>query len=204
MAMERTGEPEFRVGLVDGYPLSREGLRAFLSGSPGLRVVGEAEDGAGATRLLADARPDLVVLGFNLAGGSDGVEVCRSLKRASDPPKVLVLTGHNFAEAMLPFFLAGADSYVHRRSERPAIVDAARRTAAGERVWTVTEEAGQATSVYAGDPGASRLTSRELEVLTLKLDRRSNAEIARRLNISAHTVKHHVSSINRKLGKTLG
>lgn len=55
-----------------------------------------------------------------------------------------------------------------------------------------------------GDPAAARLTSRELQVLTLKLHRRTNSEIARSLNISLHTAKHHVSSIIRKLGEVPG
>jgi DNA-binding NarL/FixJ family response regulator len=104
---------------------------------------------------------------------------------------------------MLPFFLAGADSYLHRRSDRAVIVDAVRRTIAGESVWDLPEGA-EPTSMPLGDPAATRLTSRELEVLTLKLHRRTNSEIASSLNISPHTVKHHVSSIIRKLGDIPG
>ena len=164
---------------------------------------GEAENDEGAQRLIAEQWPDLLVLGYDLSSGPDGVQVCRSIKRAPSPPKVLVLAGHNFAEAMLPFYLAGADSYLARRSDRAVIVDAIRRTGAGERIWKVPEGV-EGTSMLQDEPMAPRLTSRELEVLTLKLSRRTNSEIAQRLNISLHTAKHHVSSIIRKLDETLG
>ena len=201
--MGRQNNPDLRVGVVDGYPVARAGLQAFLGSAVGIRLVGEAEDGEGALRLVAEEQPDLLVLGYDLSGGSDGVQVCRSIKRLSDPPRVLVLAGHNLAEAMLPFFLAGADSYLPRSSDRATIVGAVRRTAADERLWLVPEGV-EGTSKLQGDPAASGLTARELEVLTLKLNRRTNSEIARSLNISLHTAKHHVSSIIRKLDETLG
>jgi two-component system, NarL family, response regulator DevR len=201
--MGRQTNPELRVGVVDGYPVARAGLSAFLGTEAPIRLVGEAEDGEGALRLVAAELPDLVVLGYYLSRGPDGVRVCRAIKRAPQQPRVLVLAGSNFAEAMLPFFLAGADSYLHRRSDRPGIVDAVHRTAAGERIWDVAGGT-EPTSMPLGDPAAARLTSRELEVLTLKLHRHTNSEIASSLNISPHTVKHHVSSIIRKLGDIPG
>jgi DNA-binding NarL/FixJ family response regulator len=100
---------------------------------------------------------------------------------------------------MLPVLLAGADSYLHRARDRGAIVDAARRTAAGERVWYGAEQFGEAAPIVCAGPQAVGLTQRELEVLTLKHHRLTNADIAAQLNISRHTVKHHVSSIHRKL-----
>lgn len=131
------------------------------------------------------------------------MQVCRSIKRSPDPPRILALAGSNFAEARLPFFLAGADSYLHRQSDRAVIVDAVRRTVAGESIWDLPEGA-EPTSILQGDPAVARLTARELEVLTLKLHRHTNSEIARSLNISLHTVKHHVTSIIRKLGDLPG
>jgi DNA-binding NarL/FixJ family response regulator len=188
------------VAVVDGYPIAREGLRSFLSAAPGMAVAGEADDGHAAVRLIRATVPQLVILGFELARGPDGVDVCRSIKAIADPPHVLALPGHNYAEAMLPFFLAGADSYQRRRSDRDTIVDAARRTAAGERVWDVSEGTEDAAWIPGRFPTPAPLSARELKVLTLKHHRYSNAKIAEALNISVHTVKHHVSSINRKLG----
>ena len=76
-------------------------------------------------------------------------------------------------------------------------MDAVRRTACGDRVWEVGVERAAASAL--ARPGCAGLTARELEVLTLKRHRHTNAEIAGRLDISVHTVKHHVSSINGKL-----
>jgi two-component system response regulator DevR len=190
------GMRQVRVVVVDGYPLARAGLIAFLAAAPDLEVVDEAGDRENALRLVAETAPELVVLGFELGDGPYGVEVCRSLKALPEPPRVLVLTGHNHAEAMLPFRLAGADSYLHRRSDRSAIVDAARRTASGQRVWDVGDDG---EPIAGRAPESVHLTARELEVLTLKQHRLANADIAGVLNISLHTVKRHVSSIRRKL-----
>jgi DNA-binding NarL/FixJ family response regulator len=201
MGDRATQVSRWRVVLVDGYPLAREGLRAFFAVGRDLAVVGEADDGAGALRVVSEAAPDLVVLGFELARGPNGVEVCRALKALPAPPRVLVLTGHNFADAMLPFLLAGADSYLHRVSGRGATVDAARRTAAGEKVWDGAEALGDAAPIVGAGLESVGLTARELEVLTLKHHRLTNADIAAQLNISRHTVKHHVSNIRRKLAR---
>jgi DNA-binding NarL/FixJ family response regulator len=194
------GMGQVRVVVVDGYPLARAGLIAFFAAAPDLEVVGEVGHREKALRLVRETAPELVILGFELADGPYGVELCRSLKALPEPPGVLVLTGHNHAEAMLPFRLAGADSYLHRRSGRSAIVDAARRTASGRRVWDIGDEAGEPIAGRA--PESVDLTARELEVLTLKQHRLANADIAGALNISLHTVKHHVSNIRRKLASS--
>jgi DNA-binding NarL/FixJ family response regulator len=73
-------QPRLRVAVVDGYPIAREGLRSFLSAAPGMAVAGEADDGHAAVRLIRATVPQLVILGFELARGTDGVDVCRSIK----------------------------------------------------------------------------------------------------------------------------
>jgi DNA-binding NarL/FixJ family response regulator len=198
MGDRETRVARWRVVLVDGHPVVREGLRAFFAAARDWAVIGEADDGAGASRLVGETAPDLVVLGFELARGN-GVEVCRALKDDPSPPRILVLAGHNLAEAMLPFVLAGADSYLDRSRDGGAIVDAAQCTVVGRRVWDGAERLGEAAAMLCAVPREVGLTARELEVLTLKHQRLTNADIATRLNISRHTVKHHVSSIRRKL-----
>jgi two-component system, NarL family, response regulator DevR len=188
---------QVRMVVVDGYPIARAGLKAFFGDATDVEVVGEAAHCKEAIRLVRETGADLVVLGFELADGPNGVEVCRSLKALPEPPRVLVLTGHNHAEAMLPFRLAGADSYLHRRSARGPIVESARRTACGHSVWDIGNETG--ATILSVAPESVGLTARELEVLTLKQHRHANADIAGALNISLHTVKRHVSSIRRKL-----
>jgi two-component system, NarL family, response regulator DevR len=194
------GVSQLRVVVVDGYPIARAGLNVFFADAPDVDVVGEAAHGEEAIRLVGETGADLVVLGFELADGPTGIEVCRSLKALPEPPRVLVLTGHNHAEAMLPFRLAGADSYLHRGSDRGPIVEAARRTACGHGVWDIGDETD--ATILGAAPESVGLTARELEVLTLKHHRHANADIAAALNISLHTVKRHVSSIRRKLASS--
>jgi DNA-binding NarL/FixJ family response regulator len=191
-----------RVAVVDGHPVTRTGLKTVLDAEEDIQVVGEAESGDEALRLIAEAAPDLVVLGLNLVGEPDGIEVCRQIKTVSDSPHVLIFTAYNFAEDMASSLLAGADSYLHKRSSGEALLDAVRRTVSGEKIWDVGERVGDPRSVIHTTPEGARLTPRELEVLALKLRRRSNAEIADALGISLDTVKHHVTNIYRKLGKT--
>jgi len=193
-------KPGLRVVVVDGHPAMRVGLKALLGAEEGIRVVGETGSGEEALHLAA-AGPELVVLGLNLVGEPDGVEVCRRIKAMPDAPYVLVFTVYDFAEDMSSCFLAGADSYLHKSSSIEMLLDTVHRTASGEKIWEVREQIGEPRSVVLTTPTGARLTLRELEVLAMKLRRRTNAEIARALHVSLNTVKHHVTSIYRKLGK---
>jgi two-component system, NarL family, response regulator DevR len=190
-----------RVAVIDGHPVTRVGLNTLLDKEEDVRVVGEAGSGEEALRLVAKAQPDLVVLGLNLARELDGIEVCRRIKAMPDAPYVLVFTAYDFPKDMSSGFLAGADSYLHKRNGTEALLRAMRRTASGEKVWDVGEGIGEPRSVVSTTPTGASLTSREIEVLGLKLRRYTNAEIAEALGISPDTVKHHITNIYRKLGR---
>jgi two-component system, NarL family, response regulator DevR len=191
-----------KVAIIDGHPITRTGLKIVLGTEEDIQIVGEGESGSEALRLIAEADLDLVVLGLNLVGEPDGVEVCRQIKTMPDAPHVLVFTAYNFVEDMASCFLAGADSYLHKRGSTKVLLHTVRRTASGEKIWDVGERVGDPRSVLRVTPEGARLTPRELEVLALKLRRRTNAEIAGALGISLDTVKHHITSIYKKLGKT--
>jgi two-component system, NarL family, response regulator DevR len=191
-----------RVAIIDGHPITRTGLKTALGTEEDIQIVGEAESGGEALRLVSEAAPDLVVLGLNLVGEPDGVEVCRQIKTMPDAPCVLIFTVYNFAEDMASSLLAGADSYLHKRSSTEVLLDTVRRTVSGEKIWDVGERVGDPRSALRTTPEGARLTPRELEVLALKIRRRTNAEIADALGISLDTAKHHITSIYKKLGKT--
>jgi two-component system response regulator DevR len=191
-----------RVAIIDGHPITRTGLKTVLGTEEDIQIVGETESGGEALRLIAEAAPDLAVLGLNLVGEPDGVEVCRQIKTMPDAPHVLVFTAYNFAEDMASSMLAGADSYLHKRSSTEVLLDTVRRTVSGEKIWDVGERVGDPRSALRTTSEGARLTHRELEVLALKLRRRTNAEIADALGISLDTAKHHVTNIYKKLGKT--
>ncbi len=186
------------VVLVDDHPAMRLGLKDLLNAN-GMWVAGEAGDGDEALRLVEEMRPDLVVLDLNLSGETDGIEVCRRLKTLPEAPYILVHTAHDFARDVSPCLLAGADSYVHKRTACEELLNAVRRTTAGEQVWLPGGRVREISYIHTAVQGA-QLTSREQEVLALLHRRYSNAEIAEKLHISRQTTKNHVSSILRKLG----
>lgn len=196
------GQRTVRVAVVDGHPTVCLGLRQLLS-EDDLRMVGECETGEEALRLVEEACPDLIILGLNLTGEKDGIEICRKMKSLSDPPYVLVHTAYNTPNDILSCLDAGADSYVHKRTGCRELLDAIRRTASGEQVLRFGGRVGDPRSHEVTVPEESGLTPRELEVLALKAQRRTNAEIAAILHISVHTVKRHVNSIQRKTGKEI-
>ena len=189
-----------RILLVDDHPTIRFGLRHLLASS-GFEVVGEAEDAAGAIRLVGELRPDLVLLDLRL-GEHSGIEVCREIKALPEaPPRVLVFSAHSSVEDVAGATLAGADGYLQKGVEGEELIDAVRRTVAGGRVWLLpSENEEEAAARIRETSSEARLTPKEKEVFALILTRRTNAEIAGELYISLYTVKNHVSSILRKLG----
>ncbi len=114
-----------------------------------------------------------------------------------------MFTAGHFGGDLPADYLVEVDGYLHKGSSSEELLDSTRRVAAGEKVWKGRgvmgeREDGAGASGLEGAP----LTPRELEVLAMKLHRRTNAEIAAKLHISLNTVKHHVSSIYKKLAKT--
>ena len=186
-----------RIVLVDGHPAMRLGLKDLLNAN-GMWVAGESGNGDEALRLVEEMRPDLVVLDLNLAGETNGIELCRRIKGLPEAPYVLVHTAHDFARDVSPCLLAGADSYVHKRTTCEELLNAVRRTAVGEQVWLPGGRVRETSYIHATLQGI-QLTPREQEVLALLHRRYSNAEIAEKLHISRQTTKNHVSSILRKL-----
>ncbi len=188
-----------RILLVDDHPTVRFGLRHLLV-SAGFEVVGEAEDAAGALRLVGELRPDLVLLDLRL-GEDSGIEVCREIKALYEAPRVLVFSAHSSVEDVAGATLAGADGYLHKGVGGEELIDAVRRTVAGGRVWLLPSENEEEAAARIREASSeARLTPKEKEVFALVLTRRTNAEIAGELYISLYTVKNHVSSILRKLG----
>jgi len=193
------------VLIVDDHPVVRQGLRTFLGGQHGLRVVGEAADGRAAVDEARRLAPDVILLDLSMPvlGGLDALE---ALRAASPDSRVLILTSSTTDEAVLPAMRAGASGFVVKDIAPAALVQAIATVAAGgsylapSAARRVLGEVG--TNRAASPAGPAPLTPREHEVLGLLTKGLANKAIAIQLAMSEKTVKTHVSSILMKLGVT--
>jgi DNA-binding NarL/FixJ family response regulator len=195
-----------RVLIVDDDPLVRAGLVMMLDGTDGIEVVAEAADGD-EVEAAANAHTIGVVLMDIRMHRVDGIEATRRLRRRPQPPEVIVLTTFDADELVLRALRAGASGYLLKDTPPARIVEAIRRTAAGDPILSPAitrklislaaadhREAERARTVLDG------LTSREREVALAIAAGKSNAELARDLYVTVATVKAHVSRILAKLG----
>jgi DNA-binding NarL/FixJ family response regulator len=185
------------VLLVDDHLVVRQGLRAFLEVQDDIRVVGEAGDGVDALMLVAELRPDVVLLDLQMPGMS-GVDVLRAMRERGDTARVLVVTSFTQPDAVLPAMRAGAAGYVYKDVEPASLAQGIRSVHAGQTL--LADDV--AAILVAGEvrESAVGLTDREGDVLRELAQGRSNREIARALVVSEKTVKTHVSNILLKLG----
>ena len=197
-----------RVVVVDDQSMVREGLRMILDAQPDIEVVGEAGDGRGALRAVAEQRPDVVLMDIRMPG-MDGLEATARLLRPGSqaPPRVLVLTTFGDDEHLYAALRAGAAGFLLKDSPRATLLHAVRTVAEGSALLDpaltrrLIEEWVRRPPPSSGVPEQLRvLTPRELDVLSALARGRSNAEIAADLVLSETTVKSHVAHVLAKLG----
>jgi DNA-binding NarL/FixJ family response regulator len=197
---------DIRVMICDDHALFRRGLIMVLEAEDDIEVVAEAEDGEDAVEKAAEFVPDVVLMDVRMPG-VDGIEATRRIAEKVPTAKILMLTVSDEEEDLYEAIKAGATGYLLKEVSIEEVAPAARAVVAGQSLISpsmaskllgefsnLAKRAEERTSVP-----APRLTERELEVLRLVAQGKSNREIAGDLYISENTVKNHVRNILEKL-----
>lgn len=188
--------------IVDDHEVVRNGIRSYLETIREFDVVGEAESGEKAVKMVSELIPDIVLLDL-IMPGMDGVETTRQIKKISPRTQVVVLTSYHEDVHIFPALKAGAISYILKDMKMEKLADALQRAVRHEVTLhpLVAERVLQnIRSDNSEEPALfTELTERELDVLRLIAKGMTNSQIAETLVISENTVKGHVSNILSKL-----
>jgi DNA-binding NarL/FixJ family response regulator len=198
------------VLLAEDHEITRIGLKILLSQIPGIKVIGETADGLSAVEKTCELKPDVVLMDIGLPG-IDGIEATKRIKEKCNGTNVLVVTSHEEEATILASFSAGAEGYCSKDAPKERLAVAIRTVKDG-RIWLDPRIASLVLSTFRrvstapsqADPGSTRgresvLSEREMEVLRLVVDGKSNQEISESLGISPETVKTHMKHILDKL-----
>lgn len=190
-----------RVAIADDHALVRQGLHRILAAEVDVRVVGEAQDGEEALRLVRATHPDVLILDLSMPG-KDGLEAIREIRAQGVHTRVLVLTMHNEEHYALRTLRAGAHGFLYKGADSEELVRAVRAVARGVPYMPPEIERAFAEKFVhpeEADP-AERLTDREFQVLRLLAQGLTNREIAAELGIRIKTVDSHRRRVLKKLG----
>ncbi len=192
-----------RVLICDDQAVVCEGLQAILSTTPGIQVVGTANDGEQAVELVSREQPDVVLMDLKMPV-MNGIQATRAIRTQFPNVRVLVLTTYDFDEWVFDAVHSGASGYLLKDTPRDRLVEAIHGTAAG-KTFVDPQVAGKLFerisrgSVPPDMEVLNTLSEREVEILKLLSQGLSNPEIAAKLYLSEGTVRNYVSSILTKL-----
>jgi two-component system response regulator DevR len=198
---ESTGET-IRVFLLDDHEIVRRGVADVLETDPGISVVGEAKDAAGALARVPALRPDVAVLDIRLPDG-DGVTVCRELRSRMPELKVIMLTSYSDDEALFDAIMAGASGYLLKQILGQDLVTAVRTVADGGSLLDPSATAAVLARMRrSAEPAGplAKLSEQERTVLLLIGEGLTNRQIGERMFLAEKTVKNYVSHLLAKLG----
>jgi DNA-binding NarL/FixJ family response regulator len=180
-ARDWTG-PLIRIAIVDDHPIVRDGTAAVLGAQPGIEVVGTASSVDEAIELIGREAIDVVLLDIRL-GSDSGLRLLQEdLGGPPGPPAIVVLSAYDYPQYAEAAVRLGAAGFVIKTAPLAELLAAIERAAAGGMAFNVRPRPGR----------GSRLSARELEVVRLVVDGRSNDEIGAALGIGAKTVETHL------------
>jgi NarL family two-component system response regulator LiaR len=201
MTTPATIPPSIRVLIADDHAVVREGLRTLINTEPGMRVIGEAQDGNEAIQQCVSLQPDVLLLDMVMPHKS-GLEVIDAIRQENPRARILVLTSFASDDVVFPAIKSGALGYLLKNSSPQRLLQAIRDVYKGEPSMSpaiakkLMLEMQRPTEL---PPTDDPLTVREVEVLRLLAQGLTNQEIAAKLVIGEGTVRTHVSNILSKL-----
>ncbi|MGH7274994.1 MAG: response regulator [Nitrospiria bacterium] len=197
---------KIRVLIADDHQVVREGLSAILNAKEDIEVIAEAQDGVEAVEKAKEFKPDVILMDISMPR-MNGVEATRRIKLEQPQIGIVVLTMYEEEEYIFELVKAGATGYMLKNSDSSQIIKAIRSTYQGESMLQpsvatkILSEFSHLSQRPAPKPTRTdqELTDREVQVIKLIADGKTNKEIANTLTISEKTVKNHVRNIFQKL-----
>ena len=188
-----------RLAVVDDHEVVRKGIISYLQTEPDIEIVGEASCGKDAVLLVADKKPDVVLMDLLMEDGT-GIDATKAILSFNPNCKIIIITSFYDDEQVFPAIEAGVFSYMLKTATADEIVQAVKKAARGESVIEpkVANRMMSRLRVKEKKPH-DELTEREMEVLICIGDGKTNQEISNELYIGVKTVKTHVSNILSKL-----
>lgn len=191
-----------RILIVEDDPLMQLGLEQALGEQPDFEIVGQASDGLAGVQLALSLRPDLVVMDIGLPR-LDGIAATKQIKEGLANVHVVMLTSHTMQQEVIAALASGADAYCIKGASLDrllAAIEAAKdgATYLDPQIARLVMDNLKAPAVQP-NPNLALLSEREMEVLKLIVEGKSNAEIAEQLYLSTNTIKTHVRGIMNKL-----
>lgn len=194
----------YSVVIVEDHRILREGLRSLLSSNLDFKIVGEAEDGLSAIRLIEEVKPDLVLMDLSMPKMS-GLDAIREIKKEYPDTKILVLTVHKAEEYVFASLTAGADGYLLKDAGRAELILAIESVLLGKQFISPGISEKLVAAYLEGrkplEPESTweSVTQRERQILKLIAEGHKNKQISDYLCISAKTVEKHRANLMKKL-----
>jgi len=192
------------VLLAEDHTIVRKGLRSLLSQTQDIKVIGEAENGREAVKLVEKHHPELVVMDISMPL-LNGLEATRQIKKRFPKTQVLILTVHDNEEYLFEIIKAGASGYIIKKAALEEMLMAVQAVSKGKTFFSpsvstkIIKKLLKKKEALEQEPPYSPLTDREREVLQLVAEGHTNKDIAEILYISVKTVETHRSHIMEKL-----